>query len=282
MTFLVLLVACSPRVTALETSQADDADALTALSSSDATTEDRILAAESRMAALESRLATAEGALTAALARVEALEGNTAIDARLEELEGEVGSLNTWSAAADLKDSEHDNGIEALQILMDNMLNFSDGVLLWQMEQEAALADLEADVADLEASGGGGSGSSGLSVWSLAESVATGGGTAYAWEGVTADLELTLTSTETVVVWCTVNDLATYSAYQVAIEAADGSWSDEGAPVGERVSSYLVYRTEVLTVMGAFSPPAAGDYNVSCEGYGASPSEVTLIAIQGG
>ena len=75
-------------------------------------------------------------------------------------------------------------------------------------------------------------------------------------------LDLTLTRTDTLVAWCNAQEGGGTGMLRVTLTSADGSWTASGTSSEPEQSGY---DSELIFAMGTFTPPAAGDYTLSCE-----------------
>ncbi len=103
---------------------------------------------------------------------------------------------------------------------------------------------------------------SGTPIWSLSASSATGGRTT-SWTSLGTDLDLTITRTDTLIAWCNAQEGGGTGMLRVTLTSADGGWTSSGTSSEPEESGY---DSELIFAMATFTPPAAGDYVLSCEG----------------
>lgn len=218
------------------------------------TVDERVADLEARLADAEARLAAAEGALTAAADDIEDHDGRLVeLEARADETEDDILTLSGNLFGNDLRDEE----------------------------QDTRLAELEDAIA---LGGGAGGGGLTMAAASQAYNSAYNIGTSAAWMSIVSDLTLTLDAAGPVVAWCSATSGYNYTMYRVRIESADGSWTSTGEEVndGAGINNLWDYMDESFTAMGAFNAPGAGDYIVSCEGYGNNGIlNINFVAIAG-
>lgn len=211
-------------------------------------------------------IACAKDAITSLETEVSDIEDDVAthqlsVDERLAALEARVAASEAALTAAQ-------GEIAILGAALDELRGANDDVVL-------NVAELEAAVLELQNGGGGG-----FSTSVATQAAATEGYFNY-WSSITASpVSITLSQAGTIVGWCSALDSRSAGAYRISVEASDGSWSETGEAVGDG-SVAIGQNTESITVMGAFDAPAPGVYLVSCEGYSAQATDITLIAIAG-
>ena len=131
---------------------------------------------------------------------------------------------------------------------------------------EAATATCATDIADLQDADG-----------QLSASSATGGRTT-SWTSLGTDLDLTITRADTLIAWCNAQEGGGTGMLRVTMTSADGSWTASGTSSEPEESGS---DSELIFAMATFSPPAAGDYVLSCEAKASSGWEhFDLLAMQ--
>lgn len=200
-----------------------------------------------------------------------------ALTARIDDLETRLAAEEDKSADLEQRLSDAEGRIDDLEA---NAGTGSTGD-----ELETRLSAVEDDVTSLQTAYDVLSGrvddiedAMGNHVWSLStDSDGTGGkGTDYSSLGT--GLDISVTTTEPILAWCIAHSYEGTPSIRMTLTSADGSWSESS-------NSYDVdenpYWKMYLYVIGSFTPPAAGDYTLECEGKrGTTWYDYDVIAIQ--
>ena len=228
---------------------------------------------DGRMAELEAQLAEEQAARGALAADIGAL--TTELDALRDELAAlgatTATSFEDLNARVDTMDGSLGAVVSEL-IVLDGRVTVVESALAAQggalTAAEARIASLEADVTDLYASMGAGSGHGAWSLEPAAKTSDTGFSTVSypnalgtAWMDVPgASLTLSGAVAGSVVLTGEVTYHYSLMSWRLVIESADGSWSDEGARVGD----YFAVNGDA-DVMLVTELPADGDYVVTLQ-----------------
>ncbi len=188
-------------------------------------------------------------------------------------------------------DAEEARGDELEQRLADAETRLDDveantGTGTGVDELEARLSLVETDLSDLQTAFDALTGrvdeiedAMGNHVWSLSAESDGSGGKGTDFSALGAGLDITVTTTEPILVWCIAHSYEGTPSLRLTLTSADGSWTTSS-------NTYEVdenpYWKMYLTVMGSFTVPEAGDYTLDCEGKrGSTWYDYDVIAVQG-
>lgn len=197
-----------------------------------------------QIVALQTRLDDAE-------ASVSALEQQAAEDqARIDELEAAVGTGTS--------SDELEGRVSALETDL--------GALEGTVDALGARVDEVVDAL-------------GNQIWSLQSEGDGSGGKGSDFSAIGAGVDLSVTSTEPILAWCVAQSYEGTPSLRLTITSADGSWTTSGTEVTiDENPGMKIY----LTAIASFTPPAAGDYTLDCEGKrGTTWYDYDVLAIQG-
>lgn len=259
-------------------------------------TDGRVDQADADIAALRSDLAAVQARLEQAEMTLEVVHrAYEDAEARLATCEFGVAALEADASALHTTDAEISTTVSTLGAEVadhdDRFLDVETRLGFVDAEFEALeatdgvcaseLAELTSSVEDLADQVTTRATAFSLPYWYASDAPTGGDGvlSTETWGTLFDPLDITLDSGGALLVQCSLDTSDDYGAFRVAIEAADGSWSDASTPLNSGYSGSTGEDGWVASAI--FQAPAAGDYDVACEGSASSNANgYALWAVQ--
>ena len=203
----------------------------------------------------------------------------------LDALAAQIIALQTRLDAEEAKSADLEQRLSAAETRLTD-LEANTGTGTGSEELEDRLSALEADLSSLETSFDLLSGrvdeiedAMGNHVWSLSTDSDGSGGKGTDFSALGAGLDISVTTTEPILAWCTAHSYEGTPSIRLTLTSADGSWSSSSNTYDVDENPYWKM---YLSVMGSFTVPEAGDYTLDCEGKrGSTWYDYDIVVIQG-